>query len=84
MVTRSTTRPKPLHKVGDCECIVGGHVLCATRATFLMVRVDKTTLKLCTRHANVWRAQIDARPDAYNPVRFTAINPTNQLSKDDE
>lgn len=73
-------RFRPIHKVGDCEMSIGGYVLCATRATFTMTRVDKTTMALCTRHANVVRAQIDARPYAYNPVRFTQIDPKGQLS----
>jgi hypothetical protein len=75
---------RALHKVGDCEMSVGAYVLCATRATFIMTRVDATTMSLCTRHANVVQAQIDSRPDSFNPVRFTQINPKNQLSKGDE
>lgn len=75
-----TRKFRALHKVGDCEMSVGGYVLCATRATFTMTRVDKTTMALCTRHANVVRAQIDSRPESFNPVRFTQIDPRGQLS----
>ena len=68
-----TPRPKKLHRDGDCEEVLANGHLCAQWAMFTMTRIDRTTMALCTRHANQLRDLHAAQPEKFNPVKFTTV-----------
>jgi hypothetical protein len=61
------------HKADDCEEVMPDGFLCTHWAMFKMIRIDNSYKMLCTRHANAYRAQIDAHPELFNPVRFVTV-----------
>ena len=48
-------------------------VQCARKIAIEAKRVDGTTFKVCMTCAKKLRAQIEAHPETFNPLRFTVL-----------